>query len=186
VSQVDDKYRVERDQASPRPHFRCEEIRPSNTAPVRLHKRLPRRRALRHRRQSRRFQNPANRRSPHTMADIGERALDPRVSPRRILCCHAQDELTDLEQHTSWSGFPGVRPLPGDQLTMPPQQRVRGNDRGNLAQRRTTESVRQGGQPAAIVVRKTQRPVTQLMPVLSQIAAEWLRPDGRTLHAALS
>jgi hypothetical protein len=55
------------------------------------------------------------------MADIRERALDPRVSPRRILRRHAHDELTDLEQYPSLSGFPGVRPFPGDQLTMPPQ-----------------------------------------------------------------
>jgi len=77
--QVDDEHCVERDQASPRPHFRREEIGASNTAPVRLQKRLPRRRALRDRRQARRLQNPANRRASHMMADIRQRSLDPRV-----------------------------------------------------------------------------------------------------------
>jgi hypothetical protein len=85
--------------------------------------------ALRYRRQSCRLQNPANRRSAHAMADVRERALDSRVPPRRILRRHAHDhELTDLEQYTSLSGFPGVQPLSSDQLTMPPQPRVRRGD----------------------------------------------------------
>src|SRR4051794_27239694 len=98
------------------------------------------------------------------MADIRERALDPRVSPGRILRRHAHDELMDIKQYTALSRFPGVCPLPGDQLTMPPQQRVRRSDRRDFAQGRTPEPIRAGGQPPAIVVRKTQATATKLTP----------------------
>jgi hypothetical protein len=47
---------------------------------------------------------------------------------------------------------------------MPPQQRVRGGDRRDLAQDRTAEPIRTGGQPPAIVVRETQATATKLMP----------------------
>jgi hypothetical protein len=72
--------------------------------------------------------------------------------------------VTDLEQYTPLSGFSGVRPLPGDQLTMPPQQGVRRGDRREFAQSRTAEPVRPGGQPPAIVVRETQAMATKLTP----------------------
>jgi serine/threonine protein kinase len=54
-SQVDDEHGVVRNQTSPRPHFRREEIGAGNTAPVCFQERLPRRRALRHRRQAARL-----------------------------------------------------------------------------------------------------------------------------------
>ena len=86
--EVDDKHRVERDQATPRPHFRREEIRAGDRAPVRAQKRLPRCRTLRHGRDAVRPQNPGNRRAADAMPEILERALDPRVAPRRILLRH--------------------------------------------------------------------------------------------------
>ena len=90
------------------------------------------------------------------MANIRERALDPRVAPCRIVRCHPLDELTDLEQNAAPSGSRGVRPFPGYQLPMPAQQGVRRRDRGDLPQDRTADSVCSGGQPPAIVVRETQ------------------------------
>jgi hypothetical protein len=95
--QVDDEHRVVRDQSAPRPDFRRKEIGAGNTAPVRFQKRLPRRRALRDRRQARRLQDPPNGRAPHAMANVRERTLDPRVAPRRILRRHPHHELTNLE-----------------------------------------------------------------------------------------
>jgi hypothetical protein len=75
---------------------------------------------------------------------------------------HSHDELTDLTQDTAPSESSAVRPLSGDQLPMPPEQGIRRRDRGDLPQNRTAESVRAGGQPAAIVVRETQPPSTKL------------------------
>ena len=96
------------------------------------------------------------------MADVPKRALNPRVAPRRIARRHPHDELTDLQQDAAPCGSPGIRPLSRNQLTMPPQQGVRRRDCGDLPQGRTTDAVRSGGQPTAIVVRETQPTFTKL------------------------
>jgi len=98
------------------------------------------------------------------MADVLERALEPRVPRRGIVARHPYDELTDLGQHPAPSGSLGVRPLAGDQLAMPPQQRVGRRDRGNLPQGRTAESVRSRRKSTAIVVREPQPTCTKLTP----------------------
>jgi hypothetical protein len=136
---------------------------PSNMAPVRVQERLPRRRALRDRRQAGRFEDPPNRQAAHAVADVLQRALDPRVAPRRILLSHADDQSPDLEQHAA-SGSSAVRPFPRDQLTMPAQQGVRRRDRGHLTQGRTTDSVRSGGQSTAIVITEAQSLLPELAP----------------------
>jgi hypothetical protein len=66
------------------------------------------------------------------MTDVLERAMDPWVAPRRVVRRHPHDQLTDLEQDTTPAGSPGIRPLAGNQLAMPPQQGVWRRDRGNL------------------------------------------------------
>jgi len=81
------------------------------------------------------------------MAHIRECALDSRLPPRRILRRHAHDELTDLEQDSSLSGFVGVRPFPSDQLPMPPSN-VSGVAIVAISRRvRTAEPKRAGGKP---------------------------------------
>ena len=47
---------------------------------------------------------------------------------------------------------------------MPPQQRVRRRDRGDLPEGRPAHPVRTGGQPAAIVVSQAQPPGPKLAP----------------------
>ena len=98
------------------------------------------------------------------MADILQRALDPRVAPRWILRRHPYHQLTDLGQDTAPSGSRGVRPLAGDQLAMPPEQGVWRRDRGDLPQGRTANSIRSGGEPTAIIVGETQPTSTKLPP----------------------
>ena len=101
---------------------------------------------------------------PTLWADVLQRALDPRVAPRRILCSHPHDQRPDLEEHASPTACSNVRPRPGNQLAMPPQQRVGRRDRGDVPQGRTADSVRSCGQPTAIVVRETQPMPTKLTP----------------------
>jgi hypothetical protein len=98
------------------------------------------------------------------MANVAQRALDLRIAPRRIVRRHPHDELTNLEQDTAPSGSSAVRPLPRDQLTVPPKQGVRRRNRGDLPQDRTADSVRSGSQPTAILVRETQPTPTKLTP----------------------
>ena len=159
--QVDDKHRVIRHQAAPRPHFRREEICAGNRAPMCPQKRLPRGRPLRHRRHARRFQHPRDRRPTDPMPHVLQRALDPRVAPGGVLPRHADDEPADLCEHAAPTR-PGrrVRPLAGDQLSVPAEQRVRSDDRGDLAQRPTAHPEGPHGEApsVAIVRRKRRRP----------------------------
>ena len=68
------------------------------------------------------------------MADILEGALYPRVAPRRILPGHAHDQTPNLGEHAAPT-HPGrrVRPFAGDQLSVPAEQRVGRDDRGDFA-----------------------------------------------------
>src|SRR5439155_27003610 len=50
------------------------------------------------------------------------------------------------------TGVPSVCPLPGNELPMPAQQRVRRRDRGDLSQGRTAEPECTQGQSSAIVI----------------------------------
>jgi hypothetical protein len=125
-------------------------------------KRLPRGRALRRRWQSGRFQDTANGRAAHAVPDVFECALDPRIAPGRILGRHAHDELTDLAEDNAAVGFPRVRPFAGDQLAMPPQQRVWRGDRGKLPQGRATDLICARGQAAPIFIREPRPPSAKL------------------------
>ena len=72
--------------------------------------------------------------------------------------------MTNLEQNAAPSESRGVRPFPGDQPAIPPQQRVRRRNRGDLPEGRAADAERTGGQPAAIVVSQAQPPRPKLSP----------------------
>ena len=55
-----------------------------------------------------------------------------------------------------------VRPLPCDELAMPPKQRIGCHNGGNLAQGTPTQPVRSRGQSSPVVIGETQPPPTQL------------------------
>ena len=134
--QVDDEHGVERHQAAPRPDLGREEIRAGDRAPVRPQKRLPRGRSLRHRRHARAPSGsgrsssgrPDGRRSSARLGSACSPTWDsPRPSAR-----------TSRRISASTPGRPprslGVRPLARDQLSMPAQNRVGRDDRGDLTQ----------------------------------------------------
>ena len=126
--------------------------------------------------------DPPNGRAADTMADVLQRALDPRVAPRWILRGHPHDELTDREQDTASSGFSGVRPFPGDQLAMPPQQRIRCRDRGDLlSAARPTRYARAASRRRSSSVRRSRRPSR----VLSEPAAGFDAAAAITVHIDL-
>ena len=55
------------------------------------------------------------------MPDILEGALDPRVAPGGILFRHPNDQAANLGEDTVTAGaLVRVRPLPHDELPMPP------------------------------------------------------------------
>ena len=96
------------------------------------------------------------------VADVLQGALDPRVTPRRILLRHPHDKPSNLHHDAAPPRLAGVRPFLCNQLSMPAQQRVRRRDRGDHAQGRTAHAVRPRSQPSAIVVGETQSPGPQL------------------------
>jgi hypothetical protein len=120
------------------------------------------------------------------MADVLQRALNPRVAPRRILGGHPHNEPLNLWHHAAPARRAGVRPFPGDQLPVPTQQCVWRRDRGNLLQCRATDAVRASCQPASIRVREpestladltTQEPVL-LNQIRNRVTLPALEPAG--------
>ena len=57
-----------------------------------------------------------------------------------------------------------VRPLARDELSMPSEQRVGGDDRRDVAHRLASQPVSPHGEPAPVVIGETQAPPTQLPP----------------------
>ena len=99
------------------------------------------------------------------MSEVLERTLDPRITPRRILLRHPPDQLTDFRENTATShALPGVGPFPRDELPVPAEQRVRRDDRRDLAQRLPTQPVGSRGKFPPVVIGQPQPPPTQLPP----------------------
>ena len=69
-------------------------------------------------------------------------ADDPRVAPRGILFGHPHHQTSDLREH-AWTIATRfrMRPFPRDKLPMPTENRVWGDNRGDLAQPPTAQPV---------------------------------------------
>jgi len=97
--------------------------------------------------------------------EILEGTLNPRVAPRRVFLGHPHDELADLGEDTPTARSPvRVRPLAGHQLPVPPQQRVRRDDRRDVTQGFSTETIRPYSKSPPVVVCQPQSPHTELSP----------------------
>src|SRR5262245_25195186 len=84
--QIDHEHGVIRDETSPRPDFRREEICSSNRTPMGPQKRLPGCRSVRYGRQAMCLEDARDRRATDPMPDVLQRALDPRMSWRCQRC----------------------------------------------------------------------------------------------------
>jgi hypothetical protein len=156
-SRTHDKYGVVRHKATPRPHFRGEEIRPSNHAPVRAQECLPGGRTLGLRRHAGRLQDPGNCRTAHAILGRSSTPLDSRVAPGWILCRHPHRQAPNLRQHsTTTHATSRVRPLPGDERSMPAKQCVRSHDGRDLPQPFTAQPIRSHGESTSIVIGQLQ------------------------------
>ena len=81
------------------------------------------------------FQDARDRRSADLVAKILERTPNASVAPRRIFLSHAHDELPNLGQNTATAvSLLRTRPLARHELPVPSQQRVRRDDRREVAQ----------------------------------------------------
>src|SRR5436309_9243127 len=86
------------------------------------------------------------------MADILQRTLDPCVAPRGILFGHPDNEMPDLLEHAPTTRPANVRPLPRDQLSVPPENRVGCDDCRDLTEPATAHPVSMHGQPTALFI----------------------------------
>src|SRR5437870_10032004 len=80
----------------------------------------------------------------NTVAEVGQRPLNPRVSPTRIVLGHAHDQSGDL-LHDPWPPKPTPVhkiPLLGDQPSVPAQQSIGTNDRVQFEQGLASDCLR--------------------------------------------
>jgi hypothetical protein len=69
----------------------------------------------------------------HVMSEVLQRALNPRIAPRRVLGRHAHGEGPDLRVHTrAPRAATCVCPLADDHIAMPPENGVRRGDCGHI------------------------------------------------------
>jgi hypothetical protein len=97
------------------------------------------------------------------MPDILESALNSRVALSGILVRHPNDQAANLGEDTVPArALVRVRPLPHDELPMPPQDCVRCDDARDLTQYPPTQPMPSDRQPASIVIGELEPLSTQL------------------------
>ncbi len=110
------------------------------------------------------LENVRDRSAGYLMAEILKSALDPGVSPSRIITRHAENELGDLLHH-AWSSRLSPRavvPLPRNQPPVPGQDRVRSDDRRHVAQELSTERLAFHREPSSLVIGEAETLATEL------------------------
>ena len=120
---------------------------------MRPQKRLPRRRSLRRRPDPLRLEDSGDRRSSDLMPHVLQCASDPRVAPGGILLRHPHHEPADFGENARTTAPPlRIHPLVRDQLPMPSENRIRRDDRGDLAQQPPAQALSRPGQPAPVLI----------------------------------
>jgi hypothetical protein len=103
--------------------------------------------------------------APDLVAQIRERALNPRIAPVAILRRHADNQLPNLGHHRR-----PARPaaavavvFPGDELPMPCQEGIRAHDGSDLLEHSPPQVLRFGGQANALIVGEAQSARSELL-----------------------
>ena len=160
----------EEDEVPPEPrqrqHLDGEQIAGRQALPVRLQERLPGHvpAPLGRRVDSVVVQDPLHRGPGDSVAEVRERAADPRVAPPRIVDRHPDHELGDvLSGHGSTSTSAGAAIVfLGDQSPVPTQDRIRGDDARDLRQDPPAEFVTAHSESTTLGVRQAKRPRAQV------------------------
>jgi hypothetical protein len=85
------------------------------------------------------------------------------IAPRRVLVRHPHHHLPNLGEGASAARRPPRgRRFPGNELPMPAQQGIGGDDRRDIAQAAAAQSVGQRGQPPSLGVGQPNAPTTHL------------------------
>lgn len=113
-------------------------------------------------------QRPAlscDRAAPGLMPQIGHGSLDPCVSPRSILKCHAQNEIDDRPHDARPTGAStmAVVPLTCDHFSVPSQEGIWCDQGMKFGQDLASESVRFSGESTALGISETNALPTQAL-----------------------
>src|SRR4030095_11739714 len=105
---LDDKQGVVRDDPSNSHHLMGEEVRCTQSWPVRSEEHLPRRGSVWRWRKACVLQDLRDRRPRHPMTQIPKRSLHPCIAPPRVFRRHPENELANLASHarSARSWFP--------------------------------------------------------------------------------
>ena len=98
------------------------------------------------------------------MPELPEFALNAAISPAVVLASHADDEGSERPPQTRPPDpFGHVGPLPRNQPTMPPHQRVRRDECGDGVERPAPKALRLRRQSTALIVGQPEPPATSLL-----------------------
>ena len=146
---------VERNQTPGSPDFGGEEIGGGKGVPVTLKKLRPCRPspAKRCRFDTVLFQDPLHRVRRDLVAQVGHSSLDSSVAPRRARLGHAHDQLLDFRRDGRTPRLTTrVRPFPRDELTMPSEDRIRGDQSCHFREEFPSKLFPLGREPSTLLV----------------------------------
>ena len=125
-----------------------------------------------------------NRRIRDAVPEIPYRSPDAVITPARIFLGQLQDQIRNLLRNrgpTRLLPSIAVIPMPGDQLPVPPQNRFRCNDSGNLLKHLATKDLSFDGKAAPLFIIQQDSFLTQ-----ASDARFDFQPEGIRLHPAVA
>src|SRR5688500_6845 len=93
------------------------------------------------------------------MPQVLQRALNPRITPRRILRCHPDDQRSKVRlQASGTAASRPIRPLPRHEFAMPTEDGVRRHERRDLREHWATQPLSEFREASPFTVLETQAP----------------------------
>ena len=111
------------------------------------------------------LQRSGNRRTAYVMPEVLQRTSDSRIPSGRILLRHPHDQPPDLREDARTArSARRARPLARDELAMPAQDRIGRDNRRNLAQHTSAQTLPAPRETAPLFVGYPQSSATKLTP----------------------
>jgi len=113
-----------------------------------------------------RLEDVGDRRVRYAVPQIRQRPLNPVLAPARTLLGDPQHQFDDLRSNRGTSScFPAIAvvPVPGNEFTMPAEDRIRSHYGGQLLEHLAPEDLAFDGQAPTLVVVKEESPLPELL-----------------------
>jgi hypothetical protein len=164
---VDDEEDVVADQADEREYLNGEEVGSRDGAEMGLEERLPRHPLASRRRGFKAVleEDALDGVAAESVAEIAQRSSNPGVAPARVARGEPDDELPYAVRTGGATRFASSSAviLPGDELTVPAQNRVRCHQSGDLVQHASAQYPTFRREASALVVSEPRPPLAQLL-----------------------